>query len=70
MLMSYYPDMDKMFTTAQVAKEVGINQRTLLRWLYAREIPEPQRLGDIRVWTKEELNFVKLYKEQNYRKRS
>jgi predicted site-specific integrase-resolvase len=67
-------DMNKLYSTAQIAKEVRVNKRTLLRWLYAGEIPEPQRMAgglhDSRVWTEEELELVKAYKEKNYRKRS
>lgn len=62
--------MEKIFTTAQVAKAIGVNQRTLLRWLYAGEIPEPQRLQNDRVWDQADLDFAKAYKEQHYRKRS
>jgi DNA-binding transcriptional MerR regulator len=66
-------DMKDIYSTAQVAREAGVNKRTLLRWLYAGEIPEPQKIEvghDNRVWTESDLNRVKRYKEHNYRKRS
>jgi excisionase family DNA binding protein len=64
--------MNKSYSTAEVAKLVGVHKNTLLRWLYSREVPEPaQTIGnDFRVWTEQELEAVKAYKEQNYRKRS
>lgn len=61
--------MEEMLTTAQVAEELGISERTLLRWLYAGEIAEPRRVGTIRLWTKAEVRIVKAYKEANFRKR-
>lgn len=60
------------YSTAEVAKLVGVHKNTLLRWLYAKEIPEPQMaIGkETRVWTEEELEKVKRYKEKHYQKRS
>lgn len=62
----------KNYTTAEAAKQVGVSKNTLLRWLYAKEIPEPaQKIGNnIRVWNEAEVAFVKLYKEQHYHKRA
>ena len=67
--------MNKVYSTAQVAMEAGVHKQTLLRWLYAREIPEPVNkltMGKMesRIWTEEEMLAAKAYKEQNYRKRS
>lgn len=65
--------MDGIYSTAQVAREVGVSQLTLLRWLYAGEIPEPQKIRvghDKRAWTQKDVETVKRYKEKNYRKRS
>lgn len=62
------------YTTAAVAKEIGVTKKTLLRWLYAGVLPEPKSVtvGEIqnRIWTAADLNRAKLYREQNYRKRS
>jgi len=65
----------KIYSTSQVAEAAGVNKSTLLRWLYAKEIPEPEnnlKISGIshRLWSQEEADFVKAYKEQNYRKRS
>lgn len=64
--------MDTMYSTAEVAKALGVNKRTLLRWLYAGEIPEPERkmgANDSRIWTEEELDNARRYRDQFYRKR-
>lgn len=60
------------YSTAEVARLAGVHKNTLLRWLYAGEVPEPkQTIGkDTRVWSDEELENVKRYKEKNYQKRS
>ena len=51
-----------------------MNKATLLRWLYAGKLPEPetQTFGGVqsRVWSEADLNRAKLYRERNYRKRS
>lgn len=67
--------MSREYSTAEVAKALGIHKRTLLRWLYADEIAEPARKFRVagieyRVWTQEELDRVKDHKERTYRKRS
>jgi len=67
--------MNRMYSTDQVAKELGVTKKTLRRWLIAGELPEPSHrlvLGKVetRLWTEDELIFAKAYKEQNYRKRS
>jgi excisionase family DNA binding protein len=66
--------MKQTYSTAEVAKVIGVNKTTLLRWLYAGKLPEPetQTFGGVesRVWTAADLDRAKLYREQNYRKRS
>ncbi len=65
--------MEKMYSTAEVAKYVGVHKRTILRWLYAKEIPEPRYVmgtSPDRIWSQEEMEAAKAYKELNYRKRS
>lgn len=65
--------MKKIYSTAEVAEVAGVNQRTLLRWLEAGTIPEPEKIvvgHDRRVWTQRELDRVKDHKERTYRKRS
>ena len=60
------------YSTDQVAKAVGIDKSTLLRWLYSGKLAEPKIVetptSKIRVWSKRDLTRVQRYKEQNYRK--
>jgi excisionase family DNA binding protein len=64
----------EQYSTAEVAREIGVSKRTLLRWLYAGKLPEPkhQVFGgvDNRVWTEADLNRARLFKELKFRKRS
>jgi len=58
------------YTTKHVAKAVGVHYQTLLRWLYAKSIPEPQRvrLGgqNLRLWSKQDIAAVRKFKVKNY----
>jgi excisionase family DNA binding protein len=66
--------MKTSYSTAEVANAIGVDKSTLLRWLYAGKLPEPktQTFGGVesRVWSEADLKRAKLYREQNYRKRS
>jgi hypothetical protein len=66
--------MKHAYSTAEVARAIGVNKTTLLRWLYAGKLPEPdtQTFGGVesRIWSEADLNRARLYREQNYRKRS
>ncbi len=58
--------MIKRYTTHEVAKQIGVSYLTLLRWLYAKELPEPERLilggQNLRLWTKDDLKRARKYK--------
>lgn len=58
------------YSTGQVAERIGVDKKTLLRWLYARNLAEPEIIrtpaGTIRVWTETDVERAKRYKEQNY----
>ncbi|HXN23341.1 MAG TPA: MerR family transcriptional regulator [Candidatus Dormibacteraeota bacterium] len=62
----------KNYSTAQVAKMVGINRVTLQRWLLDGKLPEPRRIRsggvNARVWTDRDVERVRKFKQQNYRK--
>jgi transposase-like protein len=62
------------YSTAEVAKAVGVNKQTLLRWLWAGKLPEPRRVTfggvESRVWTAKELKQAREHKELRYRKKS
>lgn len=66
--------MKTEYSTAEVAKLIGVSKRTLLSWCYDGKLEEPKSktFGGVssRVWTAADLERAKKFKEQNYRKRS
>ena len=62
----------KTYSTAQVLRMVGISRTTLLGWLKSKKITEPRRIRsagmDARVWTDRDVERVRKYKHENYRK--
>jgi len=66
--------MKTSYSTVEVAKAIGVDKSTLLRWLYAGKLAEPKHetFGgvDSRIWTARDLERARAYKEQSYRKRS
>ncbi len=58
--------MIRRYTTKEVAKEIGVGYLTLLRWLYAKQLAEPERIKyggqNLRLWTKEDLKRARKYK--------
>ena len=62
----------KTYSTVQVARTIGVNKQTLLRWLWAGKIPEPRRgtYGgqDVRIWTDRDLQRARQFKQTNYYK--
>jgi DNA-binding transcriptional MerR regulator len=59
-------------STSKVAKLLGIDKATLLRWLRSGKIPEPRRLTNggvnARVWSDQDVERARKYKLKNYRK--
>jgi excisionase family DNA binding protein len=62
----------KTLSTPEVAKLVGIHQITLERWLAAEKIPSPKKLRTgrriVRLWTNRDVERIRKYKQENYRK--
>ena len=62
----------KSYSTAKVAAEVGVSKLTLIRWLMAGKVKEPRRVNqggvEIRLWTNRDVERVRKYKQENYRK--
>jgi len=58
--------MKKYYTTKQVAEKIGAGYQTMLRWLYAKKLAEPERLvlggATIRLWTEADLQRARKYK--------
>ena len=59
-------------STADVAQEVGIDRVTLERWISNGKIKAPKSIqiggGSFRKWTAADVERVRKYKAQNYRK--
>jgi len=51
---------------------LGVHKVTLKRWLISGKVGEPKRIGDggiqARIWTDRDVERVRKFKEQNYRK--
>jgi len=60
------------YSTDQVARALGIDKSTLLRWLYSGKLAEPKVVktptSKIRVWSEKDLMRAQRYKDANYRK--
>ena len=61
-----------MLSTVQVARQIGVSKLTLIRWLLGGKVKEPRRVKqvgqEIRVWTDRDVQRVRKYKLENYRK--
>ncbi|MGC1418437.1 MAG: MerR family transcriptional regulator [Candidatus Acidiferrum sp.] len=62
----------KNYSTAKVAAKVGVSKLTLTRWLKSGKVKEPRRVNqggiELRIWTDRDVERVRKYKQENYRK--
>jgi hypothetical protein len=62
----------KTYSTVQVARMIGVHKVTLQRWLLGGKTAEPRRITnggmDLRLWTDRDIERVRKYKQENYRK--
>jgi DNA-binding transcriptional MerR regulator len=69
LVMTY---MKATYSTSEAAFQIGVSKRTLVRWLRDGKIAEPKRIeypGIIsRLWNERDIQRLRKYKEQNYRK--
>ena len=61
----------RRYTTKEVATAIGVGYQTLLRWLYAGKLDEPERmiLGGASIrrrWTKDDIKRARQYKVKGY----
>ena len=59
-------------STEEVAQKVGVNRVTLERWLSSGKVKPPKTIrfgrNEFRDWTANDVERVRKYKQQNYRK--
>jgi predicted site-specific integrase-resolvase len=59
-------------STQDVARKVGINRVTLERWLSSDKVKPPKTVkfgkNEFRDWTAADVERVRRYKQENYRK--
>ena len=49
-----------LYRTQQVARALGVNKKTIYRWLEAHVIPEPNRTENgYRVWTEQDVHALR-----------
>lgn len=62
----------KSYSTAQVARLLKIGRQTLHRWMAIGAVSPPRRrkVGGVtvRIWAAADVERVRKYKQQNYRK--
>ena len=58
-------DSDHKYSTRQVADKVGVSKETLLRWLRAGKVPEPDRdRNGWRIFSDPEVEEILRFKNQ------
>jgi predicted DNA-binding transcriptional regulator AlpA len=62
----------KTYSTLEVARLVGVTSATLHRWIREKRVAAPpvETLGKmrIRIWSKADVENIKAYKAEQYRK--
>ena len=62
----------RTYSTAEAARMIGINRVTLQRWLIQGRVKEPKKVSaggvEVRIWTAGDVERVRKYKEETYRK--
>jgi len=60
------------YSTAQAARKLGIGRQTLHRWIREGNVSPPRKQKvagvTVRIWTAEDIERLRKYKEGNYRK--
>jgi hypothetical protein len=63
----------RRYTTQEAASAVGVSYLTLLRWLYAKKLDEPERMmyggQNLRLWTKADIARARKYKADGLQSR-
>lgn len=55
---------DKLYTTAEAAKAVGVSRQTLQTWIAEGKIKPPKLIGATRVWSQAQVDELKLQRKK------
>jgi excisionase family DNA binding protein len=50
---------DKLYTTAEAAKAIGVSRQTLQTWIADGKIDAPKMIGNTRVWNRSQVEELK-----------
>jgi excisionase family DNA binding protein len=50
---------DKLYTTAEAAKVIGVSRQTLQTWIADGKIQAPKMIGNTRVWNSSQVEELK-----------
>lgn len=56
---------EKLYTTEQAAREIGVSRQTLQTWIAEGKISAPKLIGKTRVWSESVVAKLKLQRKQS-----
>lgn len=56
---------EKLYTTAQAAKEVGVSRQTLQTWIADGKVKPPKLIGATRVWSQSLVDELKRQRRKS-----
>ena len=56
---------EKLYTTAEAAKEVGVSRQTLQTWIAEGKVKPPNLIGATRVWSKAQVDELKRQRRKS-----
>ena len=59
------PMAEKLYTTAEAAKAVGVSRQTLQTWIAEGKVKPPKLIGSTRVWNQAQVNELKRQRRKS-----
>jgi excisionase family DNA binding protein len=56
---------EKLYTTAEAAKEVGVSRQTLQTWIAEGKVKPPKLIGATRVWSQAQVQTLKRQRRKS-----
>jgi len=50
---------DKLYTTGEAAKTIGVSRQTLQTWIAEGKVTPPRMIGNTRVWSRKQVDELK-----------